>query len=206
VTFAAVVAAVVLSPLGPANLTYPLTYVSSPESRSVKEMQPSSFAAVAETPSAWELVGVVVLVVGGTAWRLLAHRNLTDAPREDATARLRLAVFDAGLVVIVTWMGLSAVRFLPLAVVLLAPLAAAQADVSFRGSRSWVPAAVGAAALAATTLPFAVRVAAAYSPANPKFTDESFFLRMGKSDTLPSGAADFLVDNDVGGHVFADWT
>ncbi|MBZ5588367.1 MAG: hypothetical protein LAO05_07380 [Acidobacteriia bacterium] len=195
-----------LSPFGLANLTYPFTYVSSPEWRDVTEWQPVSFTADAGATSAWELVVLVGLAVCTTVWRVLRHRHVTEVRETDGNARLRFVIFDAGLVILITWMGLSAIRFLPLALVLLTPLAAAQADILFRGSRPWVPTAIGATAVVLVMLPFAIRVAAIYSAGNPRFIDETVFQRMTSVDKLPSGAADFLQDNDVGGRVFSEWT
>jgi hypothetical protein len=88
--------------------------------------------------------------------------------------------------------------------VLVAPLAAVQADVLCRGRRPWLPAAIGSVALAAAMAPFAARVAATYAKANPRFGDESVFLRMASIDKMPSAAADFFLDNGVSSRVFAD--
>ncbi|MGD1149277.1 MAG: hypothetical protein ABR961_15150 [Thermoanaerobaculaceae bacterium] len=202
---ASVVLAVVLSPFGTTNLTYPFTYVNSPEWRDVTEWQRVSFAAGTGTASAWEFAAFVAFVVLMTAWRLITGRPVTESPRFAKGTPPEVLIFDAGLVVLMTWMGLSAIRFLPLAILLLTPLAASQASVLFGGARSGVVTAVAAAALAAALLPFASRVEATYSAGNPRYPDETFFQRMVGGDKMPSGAADFLEDNGAGGRVFNDW-
>jgi hypothetical protein len=202
---ASVVSVVVLSPLGVANLIHPLTVLRSKEWQAVNEWQRVSFASGSATPSAWELVGLAAFLVLATAWRLLAHKGAPEAPGGDGGAPFRLVAFDACLFVLITWMGLSAVRFLPLALVLMTPLAAAQGDLVFRGPRPWLPATIGAAALTAAMLPFAANIAGTYSATNPRFTDESFSVRMLGGDKMPSGAADFLEANDVSGNVLTDW-
>jgi len=206
---AAAVASVAISPYGLTNLTHPLTVLGSAEWRAVYEWHPVSFASGTVTAGAPEFAGMIALVVVATTWRVLTRRGVTPAPGPapagGTNARFGLVLFDVGLLALMTWMGLFAVRFLPLATVLFAPVAAAQVDALFRGARPWLPTAIGAVALAGAMLPFAVRVAGTYSAASPAFTNESVFERMSRSDELPSGAATFLQDNDVSGNVFADW-
>ena len=202
---AAAAATVVCSPFGIANLTHPLTVLRHPEWRAVYEWRPASLAAGSASPGAWGFVAMVALVVAATAWRLLTRRGATPDPAGGGSAGVGLVLFDAALLALMAWMGLSALRFLPLAAVVLAPLAAAQVDALFRGPRPWLPAAAFAVALSGAIAPFALRVAATYSAANPNFTDEGLFQRMTGSDKLPSGAAEFLRDNDVGGNAFTEW-
>ncbi len=195
----------VVTPFGLENLAYPLTYVSSPEWREITEWQPVSLTAMRGPATVWEFALVLAAVVAGAGWRWLAGRRAgeeRDGDRPDARASF---LFDLGLTVAMTAMALSAVRFAPVALLGLAPLASYQVGLISRARRPWVPAAVGALTLAAALLPYAGLVAARYSRDNPRFTDETVFLRMVGVDRMPSGAGGFLADNGVTGRALNDW-
>ncbi len=202
---ASVALAAVANPFGIQNVVYPFTFTSDPEWRAITEWHGISFTSGPGVRSAWELVAYLVAIVLTVAWRRVSTRPPDPKQAAVVPDGPELKVMDAGLLVAMAFVGFSTLRFVPFTFVLLAPLAARQASEIFRRSGSWWPATACAALLAAAVLPFAVRVTATYSATNPRFTHETTFQRMTTVDHLPCGAADFLVDNRVGGRVFADW-
>ncbi len=202
---ASVVAVAVLSPLGLANLTHPFTVLASPEWRKVREWLPSSFSTLRDPSMLWALTALVGVVALVAIWRIVRARGKGRVGEGSGTP-LALVLFDAGLVVLMTSMAISARRFIPIALIALAPIAATQVGSVFGAVRSPIPAAAAALGLAAVLVPFAGRIAARYSGDNPRYTSESLFQRMTSADTTPAAAAEFLADNGVDGRAFAEWS
>ncbi|HVN75256.1 MAG TPA: hypothetical protein VMT19_02995 [Thermoanaerobaculaceae bacterium] len=199
---AAVMAAAALSPFGITNLTHPFTIAREEEWRTISEWRPPSLTATSGPDTVWELA--ILLAVAVTAAVVTAVRvRGRDASSRAGTAA-EIVLFDAGLVVLMAAMALSASRFVPLALLLLAPVAAAQADRALGDARAGA-AIAAAAALVVAGVPFGRWVVARYSSENPRFTDETFFERMVGADRMPFGAADFLADNAVTGRAYNEW-
>jgi hypothetical protein len=114
-------------------------------------------------------------------------------------------LFDAVAIVAAIAMTLQARRFVPLtAVMLAAPLAAQIAWWQRRLSSGWPTRALalGLAVAAAIAAPPLVR---RYRADNPVFPGLSTFERMVDAPTLPSGPAEFLRANGIGGRAYAAW-
>jgi len=202
---AALVLAAAASPFGIENLTHPFTIANSPEWRTIGEWQPISFTAMHGAVTIWELLLLLALILAVAAWRLLATRHARTAQTATATTPSSLALFDAGLVLLMTAMAFSANRFVPLALMVLAPLAAELGEDLLRSDERWIPTALCALALAIPLVPFAAWAEARYEKNNPRFTDESLFQRMVGADRMPYGAADFFNDNGLVGRTFNEW-
>jgi hypothetical protein len=199
------VLAATLSPFGLENLTHPLTIARESEWRSVLEWRPISLASAESLREAWPLLAQATFIVLTALGRLLttrAGRSLAAGPARGLAAP---AAFDGALFCLLVAMAVSANRFLPLAAIALIPLTAVQADPLLRSERSRLPAVVAPLLLLIPLVGLASRVAARYSPRNPRFTTETFFQRMTDSDRMPVGAVEFLADNNVTGRVFNDW-
>jgi hypothetical protein len=202
---ASLVLAAGASPFGIENLTHPFTIANSPEWRTITEWQPTSLTAMKGAVTVWELLLLLALILAVAAWRLYASRHARKARAATATIPTSLTLFDASLVLLMTAMAFSANRFVPLALMVLAPLAAELGDDLLRSDRRWVPTALCALALAIPLVPFAAWAEARYAKDNPRFTDESVFQRMVGADRMPYGAANFLDDNGLVGRAFNEW-
>ncbi len=203
VAAASLVAAAFLNPFGVANLTYPLTYVAAPEWRSINEWQPAGFAPARDPSSLWEVAILLATVILVGLWRILRKREAVSPGGRPGTP-VQLVLFDSGLFVLMAAMAFSARRFIPLALLVLAPLAAIQVDEVLARVRSWVPIAA-ALALTVPLVPFTAWVAARYSRDNPRFQHDSVFQRMTVADMMPAAAADFLAENGAEGRVYSAW-
>lgn len=198
--------AAALSPFGVENLTHPFTIVSSVEWQKIGEWAPVSLTALHVPSTIFELFALVAFILGAAAWRMF------ETKRSGGNAALRARVwsqpvaFDCGLVILMTAMVFSAVRFIPVALIALAPLAAAQASALFRAPRlAAVPAIVALALVVA--LGFLTNgVATYYSRENPRFGGENVFQKTVGIDRMPAAAADFLEDNDVAGRMVSEWS
>jgi hypothetical protein len=193
------------SPFGIENLTHPFTIANSPEWRTILEWQPTPLTALRGLTTAWELLLQITLIVAVALWRLAAGRREHAAHAGTDAAANTLKLFDTGLVVLMAAMAFSANRFVPVALMVLAPLAAVLGDDLLRSHERWLPTALGALALAIPVVPFAMWAGSRYSASNPRFTDETVFQRMIGADRMPYGAADFLNDNAVAGRAFNEW-
>ncbi|MBZ5588368.1 MAG: hypothetical protein LAO05_07385 [Acidobacteriia bacterium] len=202
---ASVALAAILSPFGTTNLTHPLTIARDAEWRTIAEWQPVSLTATRGPATTWELLLLLALVAVAAGWRWLTERHGREGRIADRGAATRRTLFDAGLVIGLAAMAFSANRFVPLALIVLAPLAAFQVELLLRWRQSWILPAIGAVALTIPVAPFAGWVAARYGRNNPRFTEETFFQRMVGADRMPYGATEFLRDNEVAGRVFNDW-
>ncbi len=201
-----IVLAAVLSPFGIKNLTHPFTITSSTQWRKISEWAPVSLTRLQGPSTAWELLLLLGLILAVTAWKASKTRRSRGRAASVQRVLSGVVVFDAGLVIVMTAMALSAVRFVSLALIALAPLAAAQATALFRAPRLAALPAISALALAIPMFAFATGAAARYAPGNPRFTDETFFQKMVGIDRMPAGAAGFLEENKVRGRMFSDWS
>lgn len=202
---ASVALAVLVSPFGIANLTEPLTVARAAEWRTIAEWQPPDLTALHGPFTVWELFVFLGVLLAAAGWRWLGRKR--SEPRESAANLLvpELVIFDFGLVVTVTVMALSANRFVPLALILAAPLAAAFAGPWLNSERTWFPTAAAVAVLAWLVTPLTGLALARYSDANPRFIHETWFQRMVGADRMPYSASDFIADNGVKGNAFNLW-
>ena len=210
-----VAAAAFVNPFGVANLMHPFVVAAHPAWRSVAEWvplfggTPTGFGSrVEECVFAGLLAVLVVLrvVVGRRGEPPVPGRSAYDATvvATDAPPRTR-ALFDVATALVVAVMAVQARRFVPLALVVLAPLLAAELDWwQRRIGSAWVTrgCALGLAAAALVAVP---PVARRYAPGNPVFAGRTTFARMVDEPTFPTEAAAFLRDNHIGGRAYAAW-
>jgi hypothetical protein len=202
---AAIALAALVSPFGIANLTEPLTVARTPEWRTIEEWRPPDFTALHGPFTIWELFVLLAVLLAAAGWRWLGQRRAERGKPKGWPVAPELALFDLGLAVAVTAMALSASRFVPLALILLAPLAATFAGPWLNSGRTWLPTAAVVAVLVWLVAPLTALAFARYGSANPRFTHETWFRRMIGADRMPYAASDFLADNDVRGDAFNLW-
>ncbi len=197
--------AIILSPFGTTNLTEPFTIARAAEWRTISEWQPVVLTSTRGPSTVWELLLLLILIFAAAGWRWLTQRGAHERREAGQPEPVELLLFDGGLFSVMTALAFSANRFVPLALIVLAPVAATLVGPLLRLRQSWIPTVLSALALATLMLPFVMLVKARYGPANPRYTNETWFQRMVGADRMPYGAADFLNDNAVGGRVFNEW-
>ena len=198
---ASAAAVAVFNPYGPANLTHPFTVLGSSEWRKIQEWRPASFETPGASASLWALTILAGTVVVIALWRGPGKKGQDHGNAGPPS----VVLFDTAVFVLLVAMAASAVRFLPVALIGLAPLAAAQVEFALAHVRSWVPSAA-AIALALSLVPFASRTLARYSRDNPRFPHHDAFERMVSAEVMPMGAAAFLADNGADGRALVEWS
>ena len=202
---AAGVAAVLLSglasPFGWTNVTFSLR-LADPAWRTVREWAPMTLSSHELFGAPWEFMAVAVLALVAVAVRLVRGARAATSEGEPAVAA---GLFDAAVALAVTAMAVSAWRFVGVALVVLAPLAAPVVDRVLQPSRRTVATLVAALVFGAVAAPVAGRLVRHYRPDHPRFSDEATFGRLFQVDTFPIGAAGFLADNGVAGRAFNEW-
>ncbi len=205
-TVAAVALAALANPYGVENLTHPFIVARSPVWQNVAEWAPifadSRFAAHLST---WEPFAVLAVLVLALAVRIAAT---TAGRRHDSTAagdqRLATVLFDAVLVATTLVMALRSRRFVPLALLAMAPPLAVQCAWLLRVLPRRAPAIISLVLLA-PALMLGYGLAMRYRPDNPLFPPESLFRRMTGSRSFYSHAADFVTANRLAGRVYNAW-
>ncbi len=147
------------------------------------------------------LAAALAWALGVLSLRILP-RDAAGAARADRPA----ALFQAALTVLAMSMAIRSRRFIPLAMVVSAPLIAGQLDwLAERLGRWRVTVALAAMLLVGAGL-LIRREAWLYHPQNPTYQSERFFDRMHQvGEAFPARAADFLEANDLEGPVFQEW-
>jgi hypothetical protein len=191
----------VASPFGWTNLTFSLR-LADPAWRTVREWAPMTLARHELFGSPWEFVTVAVVALVASAVRLPAGIR---AGRGSDGAPTAVAAFDLVVVVTATTMAVSAWRFVGVALVVLAPLAAPVVERVLQPSRRTWPTAAAVLLLAVAATPVAGRLARHYDVDSPRFAGEGTFERLFQLDTFPTGAVRFLAANGVTGRAFNDW-
>jgi hypothetical protein len=212
---ASLAAAAFLNPFGITNLTHPFVVAAHPAWRTVAEWVPLFGGPATSFGSRWEecvfagvlLALVVARLVVARRGSQEAHRRSTYdetviAPQEEPRGR---ALFDVAAALVVVVMAVRARRFVPLALVVLAPLLAAELEWWQRRLASSWPSRALAVGSAIAALVAAPPVARRYAPANPVFAGRTIFGRMIDEPTFPTDAAAFLRDNHIGGRAYAAW-
>lgn len=200
---AAVALAAFANPFGPANLTHALVVGESEPWRTVAEWLPLYRSDV--TTSRWEICVAAALFMLLLLGRAVAGRRGGGGSEGDPRIRRGLALFDAVVIVTVAVMAIRARRFVPLALVVLAPPLAAQlAWWQRRLAAAW-PTRALAAALAVGIALAAPPLVRRYASDNPVFKELTVFENMVDAPTIPSGALEFLRANDLHGRIYAAW-
>ena len=130
-TGAAVLLAAVANPFGIVNITHPLIVAREPIWRNIDEWRPLLTSSATPFGTVWEFIIVVALWSGV----LLAWTLGTVARRDHASWVTSLVVFDIASGVLVILMASQARRFVPLAILVLAPPIAMQLDAILAGAR-----------------------------------------------------------------------
>jgi hypothetical protein len=195
------------NPYGPRNLTFPFTVLGLAWQR---EWQP--LLAKTDFGSTWELFMAVGLLIGLLLLRTIGIPGVRAShPSKPRLDQLGMTLFDVALTGVVLYMAFRARRFVPLAVIVMAPLLAVQIQwlVHVLGTvHRALSDALLAAMAAALTVPLLMHAHALwllYSPHNPRYVQETVFDRMHGVATQPVAAAQFLAANHIGGRVFNDW-
>ncbi|MBI3767825.1 MAG: hypothetical protein HY271_04925 [Deltaproteobacteria bacterium] len=204
--FAATVTAVALAALATpfpiANLTHPLVVAESPLWQTVAEWEPVFGATPNAFGTIWEFLLFVGILAGVTLLRAVAALRSGRRAVERAPDALAMTLFDACSAVLLVAMAVRARRFIPFAIVLLAPLLAGELQELVGRRRRW-PTLVLAAALLAGPILVAGPLVLRYRPDNPAFPRESLFTRM--TGSTPQGVARFLDANAIAGAAFTAW-
>ena len=191
----------VASPFGWTNLTFSLR-LAEPAWRTVREWAPMTLARNELFGSPWEFIAVAIVALAASSVRLVP--GLRGAAGSDG-ASAAVAIFDLATVVTVTVMAVSAWRFVGVALVVLAPLAAPLVERALQPSRRTVPTIIAALVFGTMVAPVAGRLVRHYRVDNPRFAGEAAFERLFQLDTFPAGAAQFLAANGVEGRAFNEW-
>jgi hypothetical protein len=224
-TAAAFALAGLANPFGPRNLTESLVVGRSSIWRMVVDWQSIFHAGFPGLRQYWEFIALVLVTAGLAAARLWAGRkarlvgggrggssraeSIRIASSGEAAApssRAALVLFEILLVAIVVYMGCSAQRFTPLAMILLGPLLAVNLEWLLQPARRLWPAAATGLLVVAATAYEAGRLVDHYSPVNPAAEPETFFQRMiVENEVEPVRLAQFINANDIGGRIFQEW-
>lgn len=166
-------------------------------------------AAAAEPRTGWLacwlaylVIGLGAACVGAAAVRSFAHRRMQPL----SAAAAGLLAFDIILAGVGIQMAFSARRFIPLSLMLLAPVAAMQLQwLASRIGWSW-PAGLASLALMVPVGFQLRRNALSYWPGNPFVRTPSVLENMiTYHQSFPPGAMQFIRDNDLSGRVFNEW-
>ncbi len=225
----ALVLAGVLTPFGTENLTHPLVVWREETWRSVAEWQPPlapefigsavlrsvldslGFLALPDVP--FGTIGEYLVLLGVTCGLVVAQAILRRGrprvrgePEREAGDALAVTLLTWMLAVLVVWMGFSARRFIPLAMVMLTPILARslQGLLAVR-LRTW-PTLLACVALFVPVLWYAKTLHRHYRADNPLYPRETFAQRMiTYSNVFPVKAARVLNDNGFAGRVYNAW-
>ncbi len=195
-TMAALVLAAVANPFGWTNVAQSFVVSAQPVWRNVDEWRPLFSSAATDFGSVWEFVAVGVLWCSAILHRLVRPHD------DDAALRL----FDVASGVLAAAMALQARRFVPLAVLVLAPPIGVELDrVVYGRYRRPLTAALALASLVPVLL-LARPVVFRYRADNPLYPPETLFERMiVATPFFPTGPVDFVNANGVGGRVLNAW-
>ncbi len=146
------------------------------------------------------LVGTLVVTVIFMGRAKGKHRVIRPEAEDLATL-----IFEVCLAPIVITMAVTARRFIPLAIIVLAPMVALQAQWLLRTSgKTWPVIPVAVALLVPALLPWQ-EFYKYYHPNNPMLPPHSIFQRMMAYGSYPCRAAEFLNANSLSGNVFNEW-
>jgi hypothetical protein len=201
-TVTAVTLAALATPFPIANLTHPLVVARSPLWRTVAEWEPVFGATPNVFGTIWEFLLFVGILAGVTVLRAVAALRSGRRAVEGAPDAIAMALFDACSAVLLVAMAMRARRFIPVAIVLLTPLLAAELQEIVGRRRRWMTLVLAGTLLAGPIMvagPLVLR----YRPDNPAFPRESLFTRM--TGSTPQGVTRFLDANAIAGAAFTAW-
>ncbi len=193
------------NPYGPINLLFPVS-IRDPAWRELNEWMPllakSGFGTTWEFFLAMGIIAVmfVLRAAGVSSKSPDAQRRTADYPA--------VAAFELLLLAVLVYMTFTARRFVPLTIIVAAPMVGAQVQwlLAVLGlSRKTWPLVIPAVALLVPLCVHAHWLYKRYDPNNPRYPYETLFGRMHGRDVQPVKAAEFLNANNITGRVFNEW-
>jgi len=207
-TVAAIAVAAFANPFGVTNVTHPFLVAGVPAWQEVAEWLPVFTDSPVKFATVWEFFVVLGVLAALLVGRLAARSAASTQQEGDAkpsAADVSQTLFDIVLSAVVIAMAFKARRFIPLAMIVLAPVIAIHLQWALRlGLRPW-PTVAAAAALLAAAGGFAWHLTHTYSRENPLYPRQSFFERMVAAESLGTGVAKFAGENGFEGRVFNTW-
>jgi len=202
-TVAAALPAAFANPFGAVNLVHPFTVAGGERWRRINEWR-SVFSGGTDYGSRWEffvLLGVLAVLVG---WWWDRRRRIRRKPGR-TVAPLFAPAFDVLLAAGVIAMACMARRFIPLAAVALVPLLAGLLERLIDVEKYRWPVVGLAVVLVAPVVYYSGSIVRPYLPDNPVYPPQSLFARMHGMERFPTGAAEFLRANGLGGRLLHPW-
>ncbi len=167
---------------------------------------PSSKGAVLQMQIVFvAAVAVAITVVAAFLRALPALVGRRCRLQRPSGSQLGEVLFDIVLTGVVVAMAVSARRFIPLAMVVMAPLIAMELTWALGPDRRSFPSFLTAGVIVLLTVPFAHHLWLHYRSDNPTRPPATFFQRMVCIRNFPVAAAAFLDANDIGGRVLNEW-
>jgi hypothetical protein len=198
-----------VNPFGLISLTFPFA-ILAPAWQKLHEWQP----LLSNTPfgTTWEFFIAIGILGGLLLFRLAGIPGVPASfLRRPTLEQVFQTLFDLTLAGVVIYMTFKARRFVPLAVIVMAPFLAMQiqwlAGLLARVHRMLGIAFLGAAGIA-LVVPLLMHANALrwyYDSNNPLYPSQSVFERMSGIGKQPVEAAEFLAANRIKGRVFNEW-
>ena len=203
-TLTALGGAALFNPFGLENLTHPFVVATSPVWRQVNEWLPL-FSGAGSFARAREWLFVLAVLATATATRLARALRAGRAHVPRVPETLATALFETAIVAVAVAMTVAARRFVPLALLLIAPTLGRQLDALLDPRRASAALAIMALALLVPPLRLVTPLVARYRADSPLYARDGVFGRMVGSDTFAPGVVELVRANDVGGRVFNAW-
>jgi len=152
------------------------------------------------------LVGIATVgAIGHWLVSLAGSSGRRGRVKRPTAVEVERLVFDLVVTGVAVAMALSARRFIPLAILVMAPMLVAEVNWALPSRRrAWATAGV-AGALVLAALPVIHELRLHYDPRNPLRPPGTFFDRMICITSFPPKAADFINANDISGRAFNEW-
>jgi hypothetical protein len=207
----AVLLAAFVNPFGPVNLIHPLVMLSQSAWLNVAEWQP--IWGVIRFGSVGEFVFVIIIIIGISLWRLKIVHQKAGTQKQSWWSRERLTAPNSGIILfevilflVVVCMAVASRRFIPMALLLMAPVLAMQIWWLIGVMRSsWVIAILGVIILIMAYSQFDYS-RHFYAPNNPLAHQGTFFEKMNLMNKYyPVKLAQFINDNQISGNIYGNW-
>jgi hypothetical protein len=217
-TIAAVILAGVVSPFGIANVTHPFLMLTEKYWRNVAEWQPI-FGGNFDWGNLWEFFAVTggIFIIGLLRFFLTrknAQLTLREQPRKASvtkhkpvwTTNTGIIIFELILFLALVIMAFTSRRFIPLALVLFAPVLAMQLSWLTDLARSHGVAIILGLIILILAGGQINREIRYYHPNNPLTVRQTFFEKMNLANHyFPANLASFINDNHIEGNVYCNW-
>lgn len=199
------------NPFGPVNLTHPLVMLSQSAWLNVAEWQP--IWGVIRFGSVWEFIFVIIITISIILWRLKTVNRERDTQKQSWWSRERPTVPNSGIMLfevifflVVVCMAVASRRFIPIALLLVAPILAMQIWWLIGVMRSqWVIAVLGVMILIMAYSQFDYS-RHFYAPNNPLGHQGTFFEKMNQMNKYyPAKLAQFINSNQISGNIYGNW-